>query len=398
MVSESELMTGSPPARESQVTLTNWRTPPFNRWAFQHVQNLVPTAPVERGAGPVWALEQDIRDLSEVRFTDHEGRNAALSGFLKATQTDGFLVLHRGKVVTEQYFNGLTPQRPHILMSVSKSLTATLAGILIGQGELDPGKPVIDFVPELDGSAFEDCTLQHILDMTVGIDFTEDYLADQGLITEYREVSGWNPPGPDTVDGDLRSWLPTLRKRGRHGACFHYVSPCSDLLGWILERVGRQPFSRLFADLVWSPMGAEFDAYVTVDRLGAPRTAGGICVTLRDLARFGQLALGQGCANGRQIVPAAWFEDTVSNHDRAAWAAQDPLEFLPNGGYRNKWWMTGNENGAFTGIGVYGQWLYIDPAAQMVVAVFASQPLPVDDIVADATIRCFEAISQMLTG
>jgi hypothetical protein len=307
--------------------------------------------------------------------------------------------MHHGRIVTERYFGGFTEHRPHILMSVSKSLTSTLAGLFVARGLLDPAQPVIGFMPELKGSAFEDCTLQHILDMTVGTDFVEDYLANAGAITEYREVSGWKPPSsPATASGDLRSWLPGLKKAGEHGAAFHYVSPCTDLLGWILERVGGRPFHAMFSDMIWQPMGAEFDAYITVDRLGAQRTAGGICVTLRDLARFGQMMLEGGHANGRQIVPSAWIADTTKNFDRASWAAGESAEFLPSGGYRNKWWIIGNDHGAYTGIGVFGQWLYIDPKASTVIAVFSSQPLPSDDNVSIDSVRCFDAIARALAG
>jgi len=396
-MSEPALMAGFPPPAAQQVTLENWRTPPHNRWAFQHVRELIATGNIWRGSSPVWQLERQPRDLMEIGFVDHTGAQNDVARFLAATQADGFLVMHQGKIATERYFGGFTEHRPHILMSVSKSLTATLAGLFVARGLLDPAQPVIGFMPELKGSAFEDCTLQHILDMTVGTDFIEDYLANAGAITEYREVSGWKPPSsPETAGGDLRSWLTGLKKAGEHGAAFHYVSPCTDLLGWILERVGGRPFHAMFSDMIWQPMGAEFDAYITVDRLGAQRTAGGICVTLRDLARFGQMMLEGGHANGRQIVPGAWIEDSTKNYDRASWAAGESSEFLPTGGYRNKWWIIGNDHGAYTGIGVFGQWLYVDPKASTVIAVFSSQPLPSDDNVSIDSLRCFDAIARTL--
>ena len=390
------LMKGSPPSAQAQVTLANWRTPPFNRWAYHHVRELIPTACISRGAATVWSLAYQPQELMDLRFTNHENTLVSVEKFLHSSQTDGFLVLHQGRIVTERYFNDLKQHEPHILMSISKSLTATLAGILVSRGLLDPTRPVNALMPELADSAFADCTLQHILDMTVGIDFDEDYLADAGLITAYREVSGWKPTTAETIGGDLRSWLPGLRKSGEHGAKFHYVSPCTDLLGWIVERVSGKAFHELFSELVWEPMGAEFDGYVTVDRLGASRTAGGLCVTLRDLARFGQMWLDNGRAGTRQVVPPEWIHDTVTNVDRCAWKAGDALEFLPQGGYRNKWWITGNSMDAYTGIGVYGQWLYIAPQAQTVIAVFASQPLPVDDNLSNDAISCFEAIAQAL--
>ena len=253
------------------MTLENWRTPPHNRWAFQHVSELIPSAPIWRGTGPVWNFPRAVEDLSDIVYRDHAGAESTVARFLDATQTDGFLVLHHGHIIAEQYRNGFAAHRPHILMSVSKSITALVTGILVEQGRLDPARGITHLIPEVNGSAYEDCTLQHILDMTVGIDFTEDYLANAGAITEYREVSGWKPPSEANTGRRPRSWLTKLRKQGEHGAAFHYVSPCTDLLGWILERASGVPYAELVSRELWQKLGAEFDGYVTVDRMGAPR-------------------------------------------------------------------------------------------------------------------------------
>ena len=164
---DATLMVGSPPPKAEQVTLENWRTPPFNRWAFQHVCELIPSAVIWRGEGAVLEMESAPRDVMSICFTNHAGAPTRVDEYLAATQTDGFAVLHRGRLITERYFNALKPHQPHILMSVSKSLTSTLAGIFVSRGLLDPSQSVTGLVPEVRGSAFEDCSLQHILDMTV---------------------------------------------------------------------------------------------------------------------------------------------------------------------------------------------------------------------------------------
>ncbi len=395
---EHDLMTTFPAAGERLVTLENWRTPPFNRWAYQHVSELIPTASIWRGTGPMWELPRAVEDLMSITYTNHAGVETSVAQFLDAHQTDGFAVLHHGCIVTEQYRNGFAAQRPHILMSVSKSITALLIGILVEKGLLNPSRSVLDLIPEVADSAFADCTLQHLLDMTVGVDFTEDYLANAGAITEYREVSGWKPPSDPANPGDLRSWFSSLKKKGEHGAAFHYVSPCTDLLGWVVERATGMPYADLLSQELWQKLGAEFDGYVTVDRFGAPRTAGGICVTLRDLARVGQMMLENGQANGRQVVPVSWVADSRFNGDKAAWAAGESAASNPHGSYRNKWWVMGDDHGAYSGIGVFGQYLWIDPAASLVIAKFASQPLPTDEAVDGDTARCFQAIGRALAG
>ncbi len=397
-VESGDLMRGVPPPPDRRATLENWRTPPFNRWAFQHVSELVPSAPIWRGAGPIMPLPRAGQDLAAIPFRDHAGAESTFGAFLDRNFTDGICVLHRGHIVMEHYRNGFQAHRPHILMSVSKSITALLVGILAERGLLAAGDPVVRFVPEVAASAFEGATLQHLLDMTADVDFDEDYLAAAGAIVTYREVSGWKPPRDAAAPGDLRSWLATLSGQGRHGRAFHYVSPCTDLLGWVVERAAAMPYAQAASELLWQPLGAEFDGYVTVDRLGAPRAAGGVCLALRDLARVGQAMLQEGQANGRQVVPRAWVNDSRRNGDRAAWAAGEEAATNPAGSYRNQWWIMGDEHGCYTGIGVYGQYLWIDPTASLVIARFASQPLPTDKATDADAARCFLAAGRALAA
>ncbi|MBC6440708.1 MAG: serine hydrolase [Rhodospirillales bacterium] len=393
---DHDLMRTFPAAPDKMVTLENWRTPPFNRWAYSHVSEIVPSAQIWRGRGPAMDLPRAPEHLADVAYTDHAGTERSFGWFLDNHQTDGICVLHNGGIVMEHYRNELQEHRPHILMSVSKSITALVIGILVDRGVLDPTQGIGHLIPEIAGSAFDDCTLQHLLDMTVGVDFTEDYFANTGPITEYREASNWRPPTDPANPGDLRSWMVTLQKQGEHGAAFHYVSPCTDMLGWVIERATGRPYAEAVSELLWQPLGAEFDGHVTVDRFGAPRAAGGVCLCLRDLARVGQMMLEEGQANGRQVVPRAWVADSRFNGDKAAWAAGERSAANPAGSYRNKWWMMGDAHGSYTGIGVFGQYLWIDPVASLVIAKFASQPMPTDDNVKKDTALCFLAVGRAL--
>ena len=181
-------MSGAPPfSPQSQVTLANWQDPPFNRWAFQHVRELIPTARISRGSGPPWRLPSDDRDIAEVRFR-HEDRELSIADLLADTYTDGFLVVHHGRIVTEQYFNSLAPDVPHLLMSVSKSVTSAVAGVLVGRRLLDPSAPVTDIVPELLGTSLEGATVQHLLDMRAGTRFDESYDDPEADVRTYERV------------------------------------------------------------------------------------------------------------------------------------------------------------------------------------------------------------------
>jgi CubicO group peptidase (beta-lactamase class C family) len=384
---------------EHQATLANWRQPPFNRRAFQHVRELIPTAAVPNDPAQVWALPEDPADLMDLAFAEADGTSITVAGMLAATETDGFLVLHRGRIVAEDYRHGLGAATPHILMSVSKSVTGILAGVLVGRGQLDPEAPVVRYLPEMAGSAYADASLRHLLDMTAGAAFEEDYLATGGVMLRYREAAGWNPRQAGEAPLDLHGFLTGLEERiAPHGAAYRYVSPNVDLLGWVLERASGQRFADLLSEAIWRPMDAGREAYVTVDRLGAARAAGGLCVTLRDLARFGRLLLRNGARDGVEVVPAAWISDLRQGGDPRAWALGDSADTFPDWSlrYRSLWYVSGD--GPFFGLGIHGQMLYVDPGHDLVVAKFSSQPDPVDDAKDRMALRAFAAIAEHLAG
>lgn len=281
-----EPMHGFPPSPETQVTLANWRTAPFSRWAFQHVREIVPSADIPHDPGQERALPKGGAGLEALAVPDGRGGSQPLGAVLQETDTDGIVVLHRGAVVLEHYTNGMTARSPHILMSVSKSMLGLLAGVLVGRRVLALDRLVTDIVPEVRETAWRGATVGQLLDMRVGIAFEEDYLATCGPIIAYRKSTGWNPLAPGETVSDLRSFFRGMTASdGRHGGRFHYVSPNTDLLGWVIERAAGARYADLMSELVWQPMGAADSAYITVDRLGAPRAAGGMCTTARDLAR-----------------------------------------------------------------------------------------------------------------
>src|SRR5256886_15654730 len=214
-----------------QVTLANWRSAPFNRWAFQHVRELIPSADIANDPRRVRKLEQRPRELA-VRIEPDSGEPLTLAQFLAETQTDALVILQRGRLVAEHYANGMTLETPHILMSVSKSMM----GLLFGQLGIDAERPVVDVLPELAGTAYKGASIRHLLDMRTGVAFEEDYLATSGTIVEYRKATGWNALGPGDEQSDLHSFYKKLTQGEAHGGKFHYLSPNSDLLGWVIER------------------------------------------------------------------------------------------------------------------------------------------------------------------
>lgn len=391
----NDLMNDFPPSPDKQVTLANWRQSPFNSWSYRNVRRLLPTANIA-ATNPAAPFASSLENLGDVGFAGLGGRPTTLSKALRATNTDALVVLRRGRIATEWYANGMDARTPHIVFSVSKSICGALGGILTDRGLLDPDDLVVDYVPELETSVYSDCTVRHLLDMVVGIKFTEDYNDPDGDVIRYRYAVGWDLPPPGRETMDVRRFLATMRADGNpHGETFHYVSTNTDVLGWVYERACDQPLSEIISEYLWGPLGAEHDAYVTVDSHGAMRAAGGICVAPRDLARFGEMIRQRGVANnGRQVVPGWWIDDINEHDTSAAWARGDFAELFPGASYRSKWYQIDRTHGVLCALGIHGQWIYIHPEAELVIVRLASEAIPLDPDHALSWRRGFDAIAE----
>jgi len=392
------LMRSFPAPTDEQVVLSNMQEGPYNRWAFRNLRRLLPTGNVWRGEGAVAVFPVQPEFLDGIEFVDRDGTTQTVKQMLDDGYTDGFVVLCQGAVVAERYGDGVEAHEPHLLMSVTKSFAGSLTGILVERELLSPDDLLTDIIPELKDSAYDGALLRHLLDMTVGMDFNEDYDdpgSDAGLLDV---AAGWRPAREGAAD-NMRDYVTTMRPAGEHGKVFHYVSPNTDLLGWILERVSGTDFATLLSREIWQPMGAETDAYIVLDRLGAPQSDGGLCVTTRDLARYGQLHLQNGVMNGRRIVPESWIRDFREKGDSAVWDRGNFAEFLPGCCYRSKWYTDLRDpHRPFFGIGIYGQMLFVDPVAGVVCAKHSTHPAPFDPKYFDDMGRAFKAIAHTLGG
>jgi hypothetical protein len=386
---ELGLMVGSPPPPERLVTLENWETPPYLRWGFLHVRDLVPTAKIARGEGPVWKLRRDERDLLRTRVRVPR-RRISLGRLLDETYTDGLLVLHRGTVVTELYRNDLTPDQTHLLMSVSKSITSTAVGALIERGSLAPEDLVTDHIPELAGTSWEGCTVRHLLDMRAGTRFNEDYADPAADVVIFEEIYGWRPRTMPGLPLAMTDYYGTLENQGPHGGPFDYRSILTDLLGWVIEKAAGDRYADVVSETLWRPMGAEFDAEVTVDPHGHPMADGGVCCTLRDLARFGELFRRGGRRGSRQVVPKAWMRDIFTpdpDQVDAFLASDDAHDYPPGAYYRDKWWVIDPSMPIFLGSGIHGQNVIVHVPAQVVIAKLSTWPVAWDASFAVPTVR-----------
>ena len=393
-------MVGAPPPADRIVRFADgsYFNFPAMRWSVSNFRQLMPTTNVSRGLGaPVplaRALRSDIDKLTFVPLGSQQPMTWEQS--LAANYTDGIVVLHRGQVVYERYFGVLNPEGQHGAMSVTKSVVGTMGAMLVADGTLDANKKVADYVPELATSAFGNATLRQVLDMTTGLKYSEDY-ADPNAEVWQHSAAGSPLPKPKDYTGPrtYMEFLLTVKPLGEHGQAFAYKTVNTDVLGWVIARVTGRNVAQLMSERIWQRLGAEQDAYFTVDSIGTPFAGGGLNTGVRDLARFGEMIRNDGQYLGQQIVPKAVVDDIRAGGDKAAFAKAG-YDLLKGGSYRNMWWVTHNPDGAFMARGVYGQRIYIDPKAEMVIVRYASNPIAGNAANDPVTIPAFEALAKQL--
>ena len=393
-------MVGSPPPEDRILRFEDgsyFRFPAM-RWSVSHFRQLMPTVNVSRGLGSPVPLPRALRgEIDALRFTPlGSTESMTWRESLDANYTDGIVVLHRGEIVYERYFGVFAEDGQHGAMSVTKSFVGTLGAMLVAEGVLDAGKPMSAYVPELADSAFGDATVRQVLDMTTALKFSEDYSDPNAEVWAHARAGNPLPkPADYTGPRSYFEFLQTVQKQGVHGEAFGYKTANTDALGWVIARVTGKSVAELLSERIWRKLGAEQDAYFSVDSLGTPFAGGGLNTGLRDLARFGEMLRNDGYYNGQQIVPASVVADIRGGGDPRHFAKAG-YALLPGWSYRNMWWVTHNAHGAFAARGVHGQVLYIDPRAEMVIARYASHPVAGNAANDPTSLPAYHALAQHL--
>ena len=397
------LMSGFPPAEPSQVTLANWQDAPYNRWSFQHLREVIPTHRISRGRGPIRALQYRQQPLLPATVPVHRinGAAATLADVFADTWTDAVVIVHDGRVVLENYANGMAPDTPHILMSVTKSVVGCVAGILVEDGRLDPEAPISTYVPEVAGSGYDGATVRNLLDMRTGVAFSEEYTNPLAEVRVMERYMGWRPvAGADEIRG-MYAYMTTLATASAHGGPFVYRSADTDMLGWVCERAAGTRMADLISRLIWEPLGTEFDAEITCDGIGSAIHDGGMSARARDLARFGQMLLDDGRVDGAPVVPRQWLTQarTIDPDIRAAFVSSDSEPFLTGGWYRNQFWfMPGVLGDLQVCLGIHGQMVLVDRATRTVSVKLSSWPTAQNPAYLLDTVRAFVAAGQHAAG
>lgn len=357
-------------------------------WSLQHMTELFPSRTVSRD-GPIHDLPRAAATLEGLRF-ERDGETVGLDAFFEHNHSQGMVVLHRGKLVFERYAEGADPTTRFTSWSVAKSFTSTLVGLAVADGLIQSLDDRLErYIPDLDGSAYDGVTIRQALQMSSGVKFVE-------LYTE---------GGSDVYDF-MTSTLFTNQKRANDvaksfasgaapGTLFNYSTAETQILGWLVQSAtGRSP-AHYLQEKIWRRLGMEHDAAWLLDREGADgMEMAGCCLNmaLRDWARFGQLMLQDGVWEGERILPAGW----VAEATRPAAEHLAPGKLYPGSpwGYQYQWWAL--PGGVFAAQGVYGQFIYVDPEHELVVAKASAWPDAwVDPL--DAEVRAaFAAMAEQL--
>lgn len=383
---------------------TTWLDPPRSAWAVWHLDELAPSATVRRGDGPSRPLPAGEAPvpLHDVPLTRYNGAASTVRDVLATTETDAFLVVRDGRLVHEEYVHEGAGEGRHAVLSVTKSVVGCVVAVLADRGVLDLSAPVSHYVPDLAGSGYADATLRNLLDMRSGVRFVEGYSDPD---SDINRMDRW------LVDAGMHAYLRTLRQERPHGEAFRYRSSETDVLGWASENAAGSTMSELVSQIVWAPIGAEADAYISCDATGSPVHDGGLAARARDLARFGMMLLDGGTvpapgvdgepAGVRTVVPARWLRDSwgVDSDIRTAFLTS-PSELTYRGGwYRNQlWFRPGDYGDVLMCLGIHGQLVHVCRRTRTVCVKLSHWPHPVDIDRSQDTLRMCDTVGGVLAA
>jgi CubicO group peptidase (beta-lactamase class C family) len=352
----------------TRPTLDNWLLPDNTFWSFRHVRELIPTAQVDCATLARHLNKKHDSDLADIVFEANYG-STNISEFMVKSHTDAFTVVKGEDLVMEWLAPGVRDVEPHMIFSVTKSVTGMLVGALVAQGLINVDDLVKKYVPEIAESGFGNATVRNLLDMAASYQFEEDYTPGEDIIA-YRHSVGWYPAPIGAPN--LHEFIASRKIEGNHGEQFRYLSPTTDLVGWVIEAASGMPYAEALSKYIWTKIGTEAPAHITVDRQGSPRAAGGLSTLPRDLARFGMMIRD----GGMGAVDPTFLTDVYENGSYPQWQTGDFKDFLPNGVYRSFCYKPGEDPDVIMGIGIHGQMLYVDRPRNVVIAKQSSWPNP----------------------
>lgn len=326
---------------------------------FRNIDRLFPTRTVHRGPA-VHDLVNGPTALDDLSF-DHEGRRYDLYDVLSLNRVSGLLVLHDRQIVFEKYLLGNDETTRWMSMSIVKSMTATLIGAAIHDGLIKSiDDPIVDYLPRFEGTAYDGVTVRHILQMTSGVAWNETYTDPTSDRRRMLEAQIRQQPG------DILDLMGALPRAAEPGTRWNYSTGETHVAGALVAAATGKHLADYLSEKIWTPAGMESDASWWLESRGGLEVGGsGLSATLRDYARFGLFLLNDGVIDGQRVLPDGWMSEAGSRKV----VNGEVIEY----GYM-LWPL---HDRSYAAIGIFGQFVFVDPDRDLVVAMWSAQPKPV---------------------
>ncbi|PGT17769.1 serine hydrolase domain-containing protein [Bacillus cereus] len=364
---------------KDNVTKKNWLDDPYLRWSYTHMKEFTLINEVNNNPNQISHFPNALQNLDDFAVERGFGKTTPLKKLLDENKTDAFVVVHNGQLVYERYFNGYNENVPHGMASIAKVFTGAIIQSLAEENLIDVEKTADTYIKELKNTPFGKATLQQLMDMQVSAEYPTHGYVQPGLENQDAQLylasnilpRGKNYDGPMNIYDMLRE----AEETAPPGSAFSYNNGSAETLAWVIRTITGKSLAENVSERIWSQIGMEENAYYVTDETKVEQASAGLNATARDMARFGQLLLNNGQYNGKQILPSS-ITESVKNVQEGELAIGNGASIS----YHNQWWIPHNEQGAFEVLGSYGQTLYIDPKANMVIVHFSSNAAPSNEI------------------
>lgn len=364
---------------KNNVTKKNWLDDPYLRWSYTHMKEFTLVNEVNNNPDQVSRFSTALQNLDDFAVQRRFGNTTPLKKLLDDNKTDAFVVVHNGQLVYERYFNGYKESEPHGMASLAKVFTGVMIQSLAEENRIDLEKTADTYIKELKNTPFGNATLQQLMDMQVSAQYPTHGYEHPALENQDAQLylasnilpRGKNYNGPMRIYDMLRE----AEETAPPGSDFSYDNGSAETLAWVIRTITGKSLAENVSERIWSQIGMEENAYYVTDETKIEQASAGLNATARDMARFGQLLLNNGDYNGKQILPSS-ITESIKNVKKGELAISPGASIS----YHNQWWIPHNEQGAFEVLGSYGQTLYIDPKANMVIVHFSSNATPSNEI------------------
>lgn len=326
---------------------------------FARMDEFFPTRKMAASKKPFDFPVGDSIDLPETFVFENSKRST--KDFLVETDTSALLVLKAGKMIHEQYWLTGGEDVQWISWSVAKSFVSVLIGIALDDGLIESvDVPITHYVPALMGSAYEGVSIKNVLEMSSGARWNEDYSDLDSDVHKLGAVMAGQTSLEEFVAGIPRETEP--------GSVCQYNSADTQALGLLLAKVTGRAVADYMQEKICEPLGMVSQGYWLLDTSGMEMVLGGLNLTARDFAKIGELFRNGGKWEGKQIVSSSWVTASTASDEKQL----QPGQVIVGGhvfpfGYGYQWWVPGGEKGEFSAIGVYNQFVYVDPSANVVI-------------------------------